>query len=310
MKISARRDLVGYEMELSWRRRFLEAQVVDMAGDFRMSVEIRFHMWRSAENTNAVSEMFFFCIINSLCVMRVVSTHDCMTLWHSYPFFKTLADFFASTKIALIFTSYDGTFGLSSSWWWMLVDFFSTDIFHQFGRVKSLQVVGAWLDFIPKTSPASPKKTIWRPFFMTIFTNIPFGRRNNHKKSSIQGNHLESLKPTMYKWSAINWMMISHLCIGNLRTKKFTKLPGSVPGRRTDWDFRCSRAGQGFQVWSRYGNPLRWPLAAPGHGDVMKVGTLADSGAEARKFNLDLEMGCWMDFQMGCSVVQKGLTQP
>ena len=33
-------------------------------------------------------------------------------------------------------------------------------------------------------------------------------------------------------------------------------------------------------------------LAPPGHGDVMKVGTLADSGAEARKFNLDLEMGC------------------
>ena len=45
----------------------------------------------------------------------------------------------------------------------------------------------------------------------------------------------------------------------------------------------------------RYG-PLRKSvallLAPPGHGDVMKVGTLADSGAEARKFNLDLEMGC------------------
>ena len=35
-------------MELSWTRRVWEAQVVDLAGDFRMSAEIVF-MWRSAE---------------------------------------------------------------------------------------------------------------------------------------------------------------------------------------------------------------------------------------------------------------------
>ena len=65
----------------------------------------------------------------------------------------------------------------------------------------------------------------------------------------------------------------------------------SIGKKRTDWDFRCSRAGQGFKVWAV--TEIRFPLLAPpGHGDVMKVGTLADSGAEARKFNLDLEVGC------------------
>ena len=78
-----------------------------MPGVFRMSVEIVFHMWRSAENTNAVSEMFSWALFF---VMLVVSTHDCMTLWHSYPFFlKRWLIFVASTKIATIFTSHDGT---------------------------------------------------------------------------------------------------------------------------------------------------------------------------------------------------------
>ena len=84
VKISAGRDLAG-------KYRFLERDVFGRpklscryAWSFQDVGWDRFHMWRSAENTNAVSEMFFWALFF---VMRVVSTHDCMTLWHSYPFF-------------------------------------------------------------------------------------------------------------------------------------------------------------------------------------------------------------------------------
>ena len=81
--------------------------------------------------------------------------------------------------------------------------------------------------------------------------------------------------------------MISHLCIGNLRTKKFTKLPETHPLEKDGRIGISGVPGQGRA--SRYG-PLRKSvallLAPPGHGDVMKVGTLADSGAEARVFSI------------------------
>ena len=202
--------------------------------------------------------------------MRVVSTHDCMTLWHSYTFFKTLADFCRINENRPHFHI--------SRWdlWTVFIlvmnacGFFSTYIFHQFGRVKSLQVVGAWLDFIPKTSPASPKKGVHDNFHEHT---VPFGSRHHHKKSLIQENHLESPKPTMYKWSAINWMMISHLCIGKMRTKKFTKLQETHPlekdGRIGISGVRCR---QGFKVWP-YGDRLRQaPRTRWCHGDGTSSG--------------------------------------
>ena len=171
-------------MEISWTRR--EAQVVDTARGFRMSVEILFHMWRSAESTDAVSEMFF--LHYSLCAMRVVSTHDCMRLWHSYPFFLTLADFFASTKIALIFTSHDGTFGLSSSWWWMLVDFFppifSTNLE---GWNVFRWLVHDWISF-QKQVPQVPKKRFndhfSRPFARTYLLVVEIITKNHQFKGT------------------------------------------------------------------------------------------------------------------------------
>ena len=43
----------------------------------------------------------------------------------------------------------------------------------------------------------------------------------------------------------------------------------------------------------RYGD--RFPLLAPpGHGDVMKVGTLADSGAEARVNSISISVVEWI----------------
>ena len=190
---------------------------------------------------------------------------------------------------------------------------------NQFGMVKSLHLIFlrgfrwlvAWLDF--KNKSQKSLAAISRPFsHMFTHTRLVVEIITNKNK----GNRLEPLKN---KHVRNGWLSIrlddepnQSVHVGNMRTKKSTKLPETRPvGKNTD--------GLGFQVFqgraglSRYG-PLRKSvallLAPPGHGDVMKVGTLADSGAEARKFNLDLEMGCWIDLQMGGSVVQKRLTQP
>ena len=137
---------------------------------------------------------------------------------------RWLADFFASTKHRSRFESYDETpeipnerrnlRAVFTSSWWMVVDFFPPIcIFHQFGRVTSLHLffftgfrwlVHGWISFQKQVLQVQKRD------FTTIFTNIPFGSRNHHKKSSIQGNHLESPKPTMYKWlfQSIGWWFL------------------------------------------------------------------------------------------------------
>ena len=85
----------------------------------------------------------------------------------------------------------------------------------------------------------------------------------------------------------INWMMISHLCIGNMRTKKFTKLPETHPlekdGRIVG--FQVFQAGQGFKVWAV--TEIGFPLPGSARPRWCHGGwDLADSGAEARVFSI------------------------
>ena len=133
-----------------------------------------------------------------------------------------LADFFASTKHRSRFRSL--RWDSRNSQWkaepsgclhFLMMNgcgFFPTYIFHQFGMVTSLhlifftgfrRLVHDWISF-QKQVPQVQKR-----ISPTIFTNIPFGSRNHHKKTyQFNGTTLNLSKTTMQKMVvSINWMM-------------------------------------------------------------------------------------------------------
>ena len=139
-----------------------------------------------------------------------------------------------------------GTFGLSSSWWWMVVDFFPPIfsinlewwkvfiIFFFWGGLG----VGAWLDF---KSNKSHKSHLLSDFSRAFFTTDPFGSRNHHQtKKSIQGNHLESQSQPCINGCFNQLDDEPNLYIGNV-----WKSPNFHPsiGKKLSLDFSNSRQG-------------------------------------------------------------------
>ena len=288
-----------------------------MAGDFRMSAEIVFHMWRSAENTNAVSEMFSWALFF---VMRVVSTHDCMTLWHSYPFFKTLADFCrinenrhhfhisrwdsrnSPWKAQGVFFSNKllGPLDCWKSWWWIFV----VDFFHQYfppswkGEKSSsyfFRVLGGWCmtGFHSKNKSRKSKKGISRPFSRTYLLVVEIITKEHQFKRTTWNPQSQRCINGCSNQLDDDFSSL-HRKYANEEIHQTSRNP-SIGKRRTDWDFRYSRT-PGLQGMGRYGRSGFRCQAPPGHGDVMEVGTLARLRSGGEGFlNLDLQMGCWID---------------
>ena len=196
-----------------------------------------------------------------------------MTLRHSYScFFSNAGWSFSASKTNRLWfdhESYDGTlekgkasFLLKTNCWdlWAVENpcddfffgFFPTNL--EWWRVFIWFFyggLGGWLmTGFQKQVPEVPCSD-----FTTIFTHVhtyQVGSRNHHKQEQREPPWTPQ-KQACKKWlfQSIGWWTEP---IGTCRKYAWRNPPNfqkpSIGKKRTDWDFRCSRAGQGFQVWA------------------------------------------------------------